>query len=274
METRGLDGLTAEGLQESRRGWWDDWFTAFLLRWLPPDAHRLLDVGCGVATAAHALLPALTGATYLGIDADAQRPREARALLAGTSYEARVHLQQARADQLPCGDARVDVVISSMTLQHVLDVPAVLSSVKRVLQAGGRFLAIEPDNLSNDFYFDGPLEEVNVAIRRLFTAQREARRPADIAIGPAVPSLLERAGFTVLGSRPYALGRLTRRPAADVFERARRVVRIASAQGNLAGSAVVQESAGAIDRAAAAAGNRSGYGGQVIPVFVTIAGIS
>ena len=159
-----------------------------------------------------------------------------------------------------------------MTLQHVPDVPAVLSEVNRVLRAGGRFVGIEPNNLANEFYFDGPLEEVNAAFRRLFAAQREARRPADIAIGPAVPSILERAGLTVIDSRPYALGHVSRLPVAELLERARRVAAIASAQAERSNSAVLQECLATIDRAAAAApADRVGYGGQVVPVFVTIA---
>jgi ubiquinone/menaquinone biosynthesis C-methylase UbiE len=90
-----------------------------------------------------------------------------------------VQLQEGRAERLPCGDDSVDLVLSSMTLQHIPDVPAVLSEVNRVLRADGRFVGIEPNNLSNEFYFDGPLEEVNAAFRLLFAAQREAGRPAD-----------------------------------------------------------------------------------------------
>lgn len=269
---RGLDGLTADELCASRQGWWDETFTNFLLRWIPPDTGHLLDIGCGLGMAAHALLPSLTGASYLGIDADQERLRQARTLLAATPYAARVQFQARRAERLPCGDNSVDVVLSSMTLQHVRDVAVVLSEVKRVLHAGGRFVGIEPDNLANRFYFDGPLEEVNAAFRRLFAAQRIARQPADIAIGPAVPSRLEQAGLTVVDCRPYALGRMSRLSAAELLERARRVAAIASAQTHLTGSSVLQECQATIDRAAAAAaGNRIGYGGQVTVVFVTIA---
>jgi SAM-dependent methyltransferase len=183
-----------------------------------------------------------------------------------------VRLQIGRAERLPCGDDSVDLVLSSMTLQHIPDVPEVLSEVNRVLRAGGRFVGIEPNNLSNEFYIDGPLEEVNAAFRRLFAARREARRPADIAIGPAVPSILEQAGFAVIDSHPYALGRLSRLSAAALLERARSVAAIASAQARLSDGRVLQECLAVIGRvAAAAAADRVGYGGQVVQVFVTIA---
>jgi SAM-dependent methyltransferase len=209
---------------------------------------------------------------YLGIDPDEERLHQASALLAGMPYATRARFQEGRAECLPCSDHSVDLVLSSMTLQHVPDVAAVLSEVKRVLQAGGRFVGIEPDNLSNKFYFDGPLEEVNAAFLRLFAAQRAARRPADTAIGPAVPSILEHAGLTVVDSRPYALGRMSRLSVSDLSERARRVAAIASVHANLPGRSTLQECLATIDRTAGTStGNRIGYGGQVILVFLTIA---
>jgi SAM-dependent methyltransferase len=271
-QTPGVDGLTAEELQASRQAWWDDPFTQFLLRWIPPATRRLLDVGCGLATAAHALLPFLRDATYLGIDADEERLLQARALLAGAPWAARVRVAAARAERLPCGDDSVDLVLSSMMLQHTADVGRILAEVKRALRAGGRFVAVEPENLSNRFYFDGPLEEVNAGVERLFADQRAARRPADLAIGPAVPSLVEQVGLAVVDCRPYALGRLSRLSAAELLDRARRVATVATRQTDVSANPIVRESLAAIDRAAAAvAPGRVGYGGQVAVVFVTIA---
>lgn len=269
---RGLDGLTCDELRASRLEWWDESFTRFLLRWIPPDTHHLVDIGCGIGTAAHALLPSLTDATYLGIDVDEERLHKARTLVSGTLYADRVQFQQGHAERLPCGDDSVDIVVSSMTLQHLLHVEPVVAEVQRVLHVAGRFLAIEPDNLSNVFYFDGPLEEVNAAFRRLFSTRRASRRPADIAIGPAVPRIAEQAGLAVIDSRPYAVGRISRLSAAELFDHARRVADIASAQAEPSGRPVFEECLAAIDRAAAAtAGDRVGYGGQVVLVFVTVA---
>lgn len=270
---RGLDGLTSEEIRASRQGWWGECWTQFLLHWIPADTHRIIDVGCGLATAAHALLPCLGSATYLGIDADENRLREADKSLAGTPYAKRVELQQGRAEQLPCSECAADLVLSSMTLQHVTDVPAVLSEIKRVLCPGGRFVAVEPDNLANQFYFDGSLQEVNAAFRDLFAAQRQARRPADIAIGPAVPRALEKAGFRVIDCLPYAVGRVSRVSASEFFERARRVAAIVIASANLPPLNLAhQECLAAVSRALATVGSETvGYGCQLVPVFVSVA---
>jgi ubiquinone/menaquinone biosynthesis C-methylase UbiE len=271
--TRGLDGLTNEEIRVSRQGWWDELFTQFLLRWIPAETHRLIDIGCGLATAAHALLPCLGSTTYLGIDADENRLREADKLLAGTAYATRVELLRGRAEQLPCSECAADFALSSMTLQHVTDMRGALLEVKRVLCLGGRFVAIEPDNLGNRFYFDSSLQEVNAAFCDLFAAQRQARRPADTAIGPAVPRALEKTGFRVIDCHPYALGRVSRVSASGFFDRARRVASIACAAANLPpDNSVLQECLAAINRAVAAVGPETiGYGCQLVPVFVSVA---
>ena len=85
-----------------------------------------------------------------------------------------------------------------------------------------------------------------------------------------MPSILDQAGLSVIDCRPYALGRIEPISAAEFFERARRVAAIASAQGNLSRSTVHADCLAAIDRAAAEATGRVGYGGHVVPVFVSI----
>jgi len=270
---RGLDGLTVNDLRASREEWWDDGLTGVLLRWIPADTRTILDVGCGIGTAAHALLPRLENTSYLGIDADEERLRTARSALAGAAYAARARFRHGRAEQLPCADHDTDLVLSSMTLQHVATVPPVLAEIRRVLGVPGRFIAVEPDNLSNAFYFDGPLEELNGALRRLFAALREARRPRDGAIGPALPSMVDRAGLTVLDSSAHSVGRLARLQPAELFERARRVVRIASSQARLVAShPIVEDCLRAIDRSETATTvDCPGFGGQVVLIFVTVA---
>src|SRR6266702_727763 len=117
-DLRGLDGLTAAELRASRRGFWDVRFTELLLRDIEPGTERLVDVGCGLGTAAHALLPHLPLAQYLGVDADKHRLVEAARLLEGAPYADRVEFTTGRAEQLPCRDGEANVILYAMTLQH------------------------------------------------------------------------------------------------------------------------------------------------------------
>ena len=226
-----------------------------------------------MATAAHALLPTLPGTSYYGVDADASRLSRAAQLLAHTEYADRVVLVRGRAERLPWRDSTADVALSSMTLQHIEDLPAALAEIRRILRLDGRFVAMEPDNLANLFYFDGLLPDVNAAFRALFAARREAHRPADCAVGPSVPRKLEAAGFSVLECRPYLLGRMSRLTAGEFFEGARRVAATvsASARSPSEGSALRQCNA-AVDAALAEVGSETvGHGCHLVPVFVSVA---
>jgi ubiquinone/menaquinone biosynthesis C-methylase UbiE len=215
-ERRGLDGLTAEELRASRLAWWDAEFTQLLLRRIPVGTRKLVDVGCGLATAAHALLPQLGDVAYVGVDADEERLLEAGRLLAGCAYADRVELRGGRAERMPCADGEADVVLTIATLQHVSDPAAVLKEVPRVLSPGGVFLAVEPDHLNFLVYFDGVLEEVSAAFRALYAELRRRRRPADLAVGPAVAALAGLQSLEVSEFFPHLLGR-TRKLAAGDF---------------------------------------------------------
>lgn len=268
---RGLDGLTAAELRASRRGFWDEAFTAVLLGLVPPGAARLLDVGCGLASAAHALLPALPAVAYLGVDADEGRLASARVAIAAEPWATRAELRAGRAERLPCADAAVDVALVAMTLQHLPDPLAALLEIARVLRPSGRLVAVEPDNLSNLFYFDGPLEEVTAAFRGVATELRRARHPADPAIGPGLASLVERAGFTIRALFPHLVGGSRRDTAKAFLDRVRQVLAV-MASGRPGNGTLVAACRAAIDRTEAALGpGRVGYGSQLVPLFVCAA---
>jgi SAM-dependent methyltransferase len=202
-----LDGLSTEELERSRASWWDAAFTRLLLDAVPPDSATLIDVGCGVGTAAHALLPARPHLRYLGVDLDAERLERARLTFEGTSYRARVTLRRAAADQLPVPEATAEVVLFVLTLQH-LDRPVVaLEEAHRALVPDGRVVAVEPDNLGVRFGFDGTLDELSRAFADLCRTARahDLARGADLAIGPALPHLFERAGLRVAGYHVHAV---------------------------------------------------------------------
>src|SRR4029077_18081758 len=142
-----VDGLSSEELERSRAAWWDDAFTRLLVDAVPPDEVTLIDVGCGLATAAHALLPSRSKLAYLGVDLDEERLATAKETLEGTSYARRVTLRKASAHELPVPEAVAEVVLFVLTLQHLADVPRALVEARRALVPGGRVVAVEPANL-------------------------------------------------------------------------------------------------------------------------------
>ncbi len=267
----GLDGLTSEELDATRRGFWDEAFTEVLLRRIPAGTTAIVDIGCGLAAAAHALLPRLSTARYVGVDADAKRLAVARRLLEKTPFASRAELRAGHADRLPCPDAEARFALVSMTLQHLPDPARAAGEIRRILVTRGRVVAVEPDNLSNLFYFDGHLEDVNSAFRRLFARLRSERFPADTAIGPAVAKIFERERLSVLEFFPILLGKVVKQAARESLDRARTVLRIVSA--NLPpGDAEVDACAAALDRAESTAGpETAGYYGHLVPVFVCVA---
>ncbi len=268
---RGLDGLTPDELDATRRGFWDETFTEVLLRRIPGDTTTIVDIGCGLATAACALLPRLPEARYVGVDADEKRLTVAGRLLAGTAFSSRVELRAGHADRLPCRDAESRFALVSMTLQHLPDPARAAGEIRRILLTRGRVVAVEPDNLSNLFYFDGHLEDVNAAFRRLLARLRSERSPADTAVGPAVAKIFERERLSIVEFFPILLGRMVKQTARESFDRARQVLRIVSA--NLPpDDAEVNACGAALDRVESSVSpETAGYYGHVVPVFVCVA---
>jgi ubiquinone/menaquinone biosynthesis C-methylase UbiE len=227
MAETGVDGLTTETLRASRTAWWDDAFTARLLDAFPSEVEQIVEVGCGLGQAAHALLPQLARAEYLGVDVDASRIALAREELA--RHGARAQVVVGSAEALPLAAASADLVLFSMTLQHLVDPAVGVREAVRVLRTGGRVVAAEPDNLGIRFYFDGLLPEVDRAVAALVSSARELRAPADSAIGPRVGGLLIEAGLASV-TAIVQLVHTTRIESANAFtERVLRMARVIAA---------------------------------------------
>lgn len=228
------DGLTPQHLQTSRKNWWDDTFTRLLLDYIPLDTKQLVEIDCGLAGAAHVLLPSLPDAQYLGFDFHAERLAEAKAQLEGARIGKRVQLKQAQSHELPLVDGASDVVLSIMSMQHHADVSTVLTEILRVLRRGGRLLAVEPDNLGQRFYFNGSLEEISTNFHALCLRARVARQPADLALGPRLPSLMMNAGFQKIKMLCHMVNSTRLETANAYFNRLRRIAHMITQESGLA----------------------------------------
>lgn len=100
-------------------------------------ADRLVDLGCGPGTAARRA--ARLGATVIGVDPAPVMLRVARML----DRSGRVSYTEGHAEALPLPDRSATVVWSIASVHHWPDLEAGLAEVRRVLEPGGRFLAIE-----------------------------------------------------------------------------------------------------------------------------------
>jgi len=252
-----------------RSRWWDDAFTRILLDAVPPNAATLIDVGCGVANAAHALLPARRELRYLGVDLDEARLATASASLAGRSYAPRVELRRAAAETLPVPDAVAEMMLFVLTLNEVSDVPRVLAEARRSLVEGGRLVAVEPDNLGTRLYFDGYEAPLSAAFHTLCEVARAAAAPADLAIGARVPSLVESAGLIIESVRAHALHD-TRRESSEAF-----AARLTVLAKIIADKSALPSDAPALVAfeevlADFARTSRTGWASHVVPVFVCL----
>src|SRR5262245_2105651 len=97
----------------------------------------VVDVGCGPGAAVrHA---ALLGATVTGVDPAPVMLRVARVLTRSTNAQ----YVEGTAEALPFEDDAATLIWSIATVHHWRDLDVGLREVRRVLQPGGRFVAIE-----------------------------------------------------------------------------------------------------------------------------------
>src|SRR5262249_27718056 len=97
------------------------------------------DIGCGPGTAARRA--ARLGASVIGIDPAPMMLRLARFLTRRSTHA--VRYAEGSAEALPLPDSSVSVAWSIASVHHWADVDAALEEARRVLEPGGRLLAIE-----------------------------------------------------------------------------------------------------------------------------------
>lgn len=110
----------------------------------------ILDVGCGTGYASFALHKRFKQAQIYSLDMAVPMLQVMRSQTnLFTRLKNKLHLLNGDAEQLPLADNSVDLVYSSLTIQWVNDLDAVLSEFRRVLKPGGMILfsTFGPDTL-------------------------------------------------------------------------------------------------------------------------------
>jgi len=161
---------------------------------VPPNARRILDVGCGAGQSLIALgLPSTTIA--VGID------RDSDALSLGATWTRDVQFACGSGESLPFADETFDFVFSRVALPY-MHVPTALNEIRRVLAPGGRMWLV----------LHGP--------RIVFSQLAEAVR------GGHAKSALFQSYAAVNGALYHLTGRLLRWPVGGRYEsfQTRRIV--------------------------------------------------
>ena len=101
---------------------------------------RTLEIGCGGGQLAANIAPSLgEKGKYVGLDASDEQLEAARAAYADIPN---AEFVRGDATSLPFEDGSFDRVVAVNTLEYVPDTGAVLSEIRRVLNAGGRMVNI------------------------------------------------------------------------------------------------------------------------------------
>jgi ArsR family transcriptional regulator len=111
-----------------------------LLRLLPAQPGRLLDIGTGTGRLLELLAPRVSSA--LGVDASRQMLALARARLARPGFT-HCAVRQADMYRLPLPDAGFDVAVMQMVLHYAEDPAAALAEARRVLRPDGLLVVID-----------------------------------------------------------------------------------------------------------------------------------
>jgi SAM-dependent methyltransferase len=158
------------------------------LELLPPEAVGVLDIGCGPAPLAPALLG--RGAAYVGLD-----------LVSGMLREARVRHPRARLargdERLPFQDTAFDAVVALGFVEYLSDVKLALTEMRRVVRPGGTVVVSVPKSIHIDIVMwtlTAPIRQVAArrwgrrsdrVHRRRFSRRELDRLAREVGLRPA-----------------------------------------------------------------------------------------
>lgn len=187
-----------------------------LARWLPErEPLRLLDVATGTADQILMLMDQSTRiATATGVDLAEKMLDVGREKIRQQGRQDRVTLKTGDALAIPEADATYDVCTISFGIRNVIDVPAGLREMRRVLKPGGRALVLEfsqPTARGFRALYFFYLRHVLPVLGGWFSGDRDAYRYLNVTIetfpsGEAFCALMREAGFVNVRAVPLTLG--------------------------------------------------------------------
>ena len=118
-----------------------DEMTARLLEYLPHDARRVLELGCGTGNLSLRLVASLPRAALTLIDGSEEMIELVRSRIAESKSNSnqRVTYHVARFEELEFPRESFDLVVSSISLHHVEDKARLYARIHSTMRTGGRF---------------------------------------------------------------------------------------------------------------------------------------
>ncbi len=224
MAISGIDALTSPTLKHLREHWWNDEFTGFLKETLRPrPGNRILDVGCGAGTGEISIGRLhLSQIRLYGVDLVVEQVVTALRETKATNMRAGFAAADAR--HLPFKSNTFDSTYCVAVLQHIQDVAAAIQEFARVTRAGGRIVAVEPDNAARYWYSSAPAGmRAFESGTRFFAALAKARGDGgDAAVGPRLPTLFVQHGIEPVSVRLFPVSQATLGAPPDAVWRDRR----------------------------------------------------
>lgn len=188
MDRSGVPAAYVTYLHKVRSGThWQRWKAETIEMLALAPGGRYLDVGCGTGEEVAAMATVLDGGGWAaGIDRSREMVRQANS----RNLHPNCHFLAGDAAALPFASGVFSGVRVERTLQHVPDPAAALVEIARVLQPGGRVVALEPD--WETLVFSSPLEETGRAI----IGHRIMEKPAR-TVGRHLARLMAGTGLSV-----------------------------------------------------------------------------
>lgn len=179
------------------------------------DKLRMLDLATGTGDQILHLMEA-TGrvATATGMDLAEEMMVIGRAKVAARGLADRVTLQQGDACRIPAEDASHDFTTISFGIRNVLDVPAALREMRRVVRPGGRVIVLEFSLPGNAllrapylFYFRHVLPRIGALFSGDSYAYSYLNKTVEtFPYGEAFCRLMREAGLENVTATPVVLG--------------------------------------------------------------------